>query len=359
MSDDHLLQVWARTPNQLAPADVALVAPLRFDSLSAGQELSREDTLDVGVNLDRIPDDARAYLRDPYTNPAELTLDRRGVDGVWRRVFTGPLWTVGVQGSTVSLHARGLLAYLRFMRVDNDTGPLVFAGVDQHQIVKALVDAWQALDYGHYALDTSAIVDGGQLRTVTYDPVEQHEVYQRVLELGARRGGFDVHVDAETRQLLLWTPQRGALRPVFFDFRNIASNSEQRSAGAGRVATSVHGVSSDGVADSVVTRTTVDAAGMAVFGRASHGISERGVSEQATLDDRVASSLTARTKAWYEPGPDLRLAVDADWDDFDVGDTVSLVYDAGLGEVSLSPRVVARTLQVAESGAERLTVEVD
>lgn len=349
MSDNHLLQIWSRRPNQTSGPTLTALAPLAFGSLSITEELSRYSELKCGVHLDRIFSDGQDELRDPYNFPAEITLDRNG-----KRIFAGPIWTTGLQGSTVNVQCRGLSAYLMYMGIDSNTGAKSYSGVDQHQIVKDLIDSWQNLDYGNFGIDTANISNGGQTRTVDYPLEEIHQVYKRIAELGARINGFDFAVDPATRELQLWTPERGVDRSnsVFFDARNVASNDEQRSVAAGQSASSVHAVS-DGL---ISTQTDLDS--MQVFGRAFFGTSERNITVQGSLDDKANQALNARKSMHYEPGPEMELAIDADWDDFSVGDTVELRYDSGLGELLLTPKIIRRTLKINTQGEETLSVEL-
>lgn len=355
---DHLLQLWSWSPNQTSAPTRSAVGPLPFGSLSITEELSRKGALDCGVSIDRLPAGSAERLRDPFSFPSELTLDRQASDGTWSRVFTGPLLSRGIRGGdTVQIHAPGLLAYLEVMGVDGNTGDQTFDGTDQHQIVKTLVDAWQALDYGDFGIDTSGVSNAGTTRTVSYTTGEINVTLDRVIELGERQGGFDVAVDPDTRALQLWTPTRGTDRTgsVHFDARNIGSADDQASVAPGSSATSVHAVSSGGgVDDTVLTSTQTDSTGMSVFGRRFHGTSERNVTVQGTLDDKATQALNDRTSMHFSLGPDVKVALGADWDDFGVGDTVDVKFDSGLGEVALQPRIVKRTLTVDSSGEERM-----
>lgn len=355
---DHLLQLWSVAPNQTAEPTRTAVGPLPFGRLSLAEELSRPGRLDCGVALDQLPAESHKHLFDPFTNPAEISLDRRGRDRTRRRVFTGLLTSPAIrQGRSVQIRASGLLAYLAYMMVDGNTGAYSFSGVDQHQIVKSLVDGWQALDYGHLGIDTSQVADAGKTRTVDYPLGAIHIVLDRAVELGERQGGFDIAVDHDTRELELWTPSRGTDRSdqVHFDARNISSADEDRSVAPGESATSVHAVSSGGDPDdTVLTSTVTDLEAMKKFGRRGHGISERNIVEQASLDDKAQQALDERTSMRFEPGPQMQLAVGADWDDFAVGDRVDVRFDAGLGETRTQPRVAKRRLQVAADGTEKL-----
>lgn len=347
----YLAELVARTPALTGPPTLEVVAPLRSTSLSVTEELSRDGAVDLSVPLSQLGPDAKARLADPLMFPCEIRVERDR-----QLLWQGPLWTVGLQGQTVTIHARGLLAYLKYMVVGPDTGSLTFAGHDQHFIVRDLIDAWQTLDWGHYGLDTTAITASGQTRDRSYDAAELPDFYDLATKLGEVRGGFDLEVTAD-RRVLCHYPDKGQLRDAWLDARNIDSADEQRSVADGKVASVAYANTGDDEAALDIAVAT-DQAVLEAFGRAAHATSRDGVRVQSTLDDAAQAALDARKATDWQPGPGIRPVAEMGIDDVAVGDWLEYRYDAGLGLVSDQVRVVKRQVSVDADGAERLGLEV-
>lgn len=347
---DWLLEAVARTPAASGPPTLTVLGPIPFTNLAYDDELNRDGSMNFSVRPEKLPGAVRDRFADLTVAPLEVVL-RRGD----RTLFAGPVWTWGLQGGTLAVNCRGLGGYLRYMQLDNVTGSLGWASLDQHLIAKALVDAWQALAYGNFGIDTSAIAPSGVTRQRTYLHVERHEIYQRLVELCEISGGFDWHVDPVTRALVLDHPTRGVdlSASVHLDLRNITSGDESASVAAGDVASEAFGV---GSADPPATSQQANTTLRQTFGRV--GVSETfDVAEQATLNGHVARLLGDRASMLRVPGPGLMPVRDADVGDFAPGDRISYVYDAGLGVVSRADRVARLQVQVDEGGGVEMAVE--
>jgi hypothetical protein len=351
----YLVELVSRTPALSGAPSFETVAPIAFDNLTCSWELSRDGTADLSTTVRQLDADARWHLADPWARPCEIQVlrDRQ----LWWR---GPVWTVGLQGDTVTVHARGRMAYLRYMQVGPDTGDLTYTNVDQHLIVKGLIDAWQALGYGHFGLDTSGITASGVTRTRAYLAAELPEVYELAGNLTEVRDGFDVEVTADGL-VVCHHPQQGQVKDLYLDHRNIGSADEQRVVSAGQVA-SVAYASTSWQPDEGETALTLskaeDATALAAFGRAAHSSSHDGVSVQATLDDYAAAALAARDHLDWRPAPGLRPVRELEVDAVDVGDSLSYRFDAGLGLRDEQVRVVKKQVGITSDGSETLSLEV-
>jgi hypothetical protein len=340
----------ARTPQLSGPPTLTEVGPIVAPTITWTRELNRAGSIGFSCTPDRLDAAVRARFADLLNNPTEVWLYRNGV-----RVMAGLVAGYQIQGDTqnvLSVTAPGLLAYLQYMQVDAD---LTFNGVDQTTIAKTLVDQWQNLDYGNYGIDTSGVTASGVTRDRSYVAAEQHQVYQRLRELGQTVDGFDIDVDAD-RRLVLSHPSEGAdlSQSVVLDGRNITDAGVVVSVAAGDVASEAFGLGGDGV-DAITARAS-NTALRAEFGRAGVAEAFDGVTVPATLAGHTQALLDARSTALFLPGPGLVPVADADVDDFGVGDSVTYEYDAGLGVQSGVFRVSTIRVAVDENGAETMAV---
>lgn len=346
------LVVVGRIPQASGPPTFVEVDPIEWSSLKYSNELSGPQTLEATCLVASVPETILQRLRVLHDLATELRLLRNG-----RPVFTGPLLGWRVSGEQLTVSAQGLLAYLRMMVITDD---LVFAQVDQFQMVKAMVDHWQNLEYGHFGIDTTAIDTSGQLRDGTYLAAELHEVGQRVEELGRRINGFDLEVDPATRRLQLWNPQKGIDRSsgedaVVFDARNITSSGVMCSVAPGDIASDGYGTGTN-VGGETLYATRGNPELRARYGRSAVTGTWQSVSQQDTLDDHVQALIDARKAALLVPGPNLRVTPDADLSAYGVGDTVSYELHERLG-VSGAFRIRRQEISVSSTGQESVSLE--
>lgn len=350
MAEYELVAV-ARTPQASGPPLLEEIGPIVAPSITWKREIAAAGGLSFSCSPDTLAEDVRQRLRDPLGKPTEVALYRDGQP--WMRAFVAGYQMQGEGQQTLSVTAPGLLDYLRYMWIVSD---LSFSGVEQTAIAKQLVDQWQSLSYGHYGIDTSAITPSGVLRDRIYKAAEQHQVHQRLLELGAVDNGFDVDVDPATRQLVLAYPKLGAdlSSSVFLDGRNITDPGVVVSVAPGDVASEAFGVGGDGT--TAITATAFNASVRSTWGRAGVSQSFDGVTIQSTLDGHTQALLDARGKALFTPGPGLHPVRDAEVGAFDIGDVVTYEYDAGLGVQSGAYRVAALEVTVDQDGLESMAV---
>ena len=193
-----VLTLVARTPQAAGPPLLEDVEPLHFTNLAYSDSLNADGEASFSVNPETLGTDARQRLRDLAAFPCEIRINHDD-----HTVWAGPIWGYQRQGDTISVNCRGLLGYTRLMQVDSATGDLTFSNQDEAVIVAGLIDAWQALAYGDYGLDTSALANTGVTRIRNYYAVERHNVYDRLIELTQAQGGPDLWVDPATRKVMI------------------------------------------------------------------------------------------------------------------------------------------------------------
>jgi hypothetical protein len=325
---------------------------LAWDSLTWVEELSRPGTLEATVPVATMPDTIRDRLRNPVPLPSELWLYRNS-----RRVFAGPWF--GYNGDdSVRLQISGLLGYLRGWWLEADQA---WTATDQFAIAKGLVDYYQALDYGNFGIDTSAIGTSGVTRDATYPRIEQHNIGQRLQELGERLNGFDISINPISRQLQLWYPQRGIDRStgpeaVIFDARNVSSSNLVCSVAPGDIASEAYGSGGTTGTDTRIWSQKTNSQVRASFGRWGVAQLFDGVSEQTTLDAHTQRLVDSRSAPLFAPGPDAWSTPDSDLSGWDVGDTISYQLHQLL-DVRGAFRVRKRTIKVAKDGTETVSPE--
>jgi hypothetical protein len=346
------LVVVARIPAVSGPPAFLEVDSIEWGSLKYTDTLSRPQQLTVTCLAASVTESVLQRLRAPARLATELWLYRDG-----RLVFAGPLRGFRTSAENLTLEARGLLDYLAGMTVQVDQR---FAQVDQFAIAAGLIDQWQALQYGHYGIDTSGVGVSGRVRDATYLATELHNVGQRVQELGQRIDGFDVGVDPSSRQLQLWYPGKGVDRStgedaIVFDARNITNGDVVCSLAVDDVATDAFGTGSTSNADTTLYSAKVNLALAALYGRSSVTQAWSDISEQATLDAHTQGLVDARGDALLIPGPGLRVTPDADLDAYAEGDSVAYTLSDVLG-INGAFRIRSRAVDVASTGTERATV---
>ena len=324
----YQLAVVSRIPSATGAPAFFEVDRLVWTKLSYSSALNEPQELSATCLVSALTPPIRQRLRDLANQPTELQLLRNG-----RVVFAGPLVGGQRNGEEITLAAAGLLAYLRRMTILES---YVQEQIDQFTVVKDLVDAWQALSYGHYGLDTSGIGTSGVLRDVDFPLEERQKLLRYVTELGAQENGFDVRVTPEARRLELHHPRLGLDRSsgedaVIFDHRNIAKEDVMFSAGPDDIATEAFGTSSASGDNEALLATASNEELRAKFGRSAAVGSFSDIGEQAALDERTAAMLEARSGMLVTPGSKVSVTPDSDLSQYDEGDTVRFVVDSLIG----------------------------
>src|SRR5690606_24819579 len=246
---------------------------------------------------------------------------------------------------------RGPEYLLRFAYASTD---LDYRNVDQHTIAADLIDQWQALDWGHMGIDTSGVVPSGQTRTRFYPRGDN--VFQRLVELGEVRGGFDWWIDS-ARALQL-AGQKGDDRTgqVTLDRRNVTSPNLHVSLAAGSIASVALALNTDDENPLAAEEENPDL--LASAGRLGWVESFDGVTEQGTLDDYAERLLGDRDGPLVGAQPEAIPVAGADAMSFEAGDRVEMAFDPGVGLVVVRRRVLAKRGTVSEDGNETDGVEV-
>lgn len=339
----------ARTPAAATTPTLTEIGPIAAPSISWLRQLRGVPELRFSCLADTLQADIRSRLLTPETAPTEVWLYRDGV-----LVEAGFVQGYQVQGPSVSFFCPGILGYTAYMHVVSD---LAFTGDDQFAIAAELIDQWQTLAYGNYGLDVSGVGTSGVTRDRTYIAAEQHNVLQRLFELGQVDDGFDIHVDPETREVVFTYPERGSdfSGSVFLDARNISDSGSVVSVAPGDIASEAFGVGT-GPDQEALTSTLANTALRETWGRAGVTATFDGVSVQGTLDDHTQALLDARARHLFRPAPGLIPVAGAEADDFDVGDTVNYSFDDGLGLRTIDERVSQFQVDIDKDGKETLAV---
>lgn len=347
------VMMMARLPRQSGFPALLEVDAIDWLSIKWSNVLNRPQELELTCLIGGLTDPVLQRLRYPDRLATELHVYRDGVT-----VFAGPLMSGRKRGEQVTLTARGLLSYLRFMVIAEDFW--VPSSTDQHLLVRSMVDYAQNLQYGHFGIDTSEALSSGVDREGFWKADELHNVADRVEELSGRRNGFDVEVNPATRRLQLWYPRKGVDRStgddaVVFDHRNITSDDVMFSVAPDDLASHAIGTgrSTDG---NETLRAEAENTGLkAAFGRAVATQSFADATDQTTLQDYVNGLLDERDQTLWVPGPEVRVDPDSDPTSYDVGDDVW--FDAG-GKIGVSGkfRVHTRAIDVTGTGRESATL---
>lgn len=342
-----------RTPQQLTVPTLT-----EIDEIIIKEKLSWSTELigDGGfISFALEPEQQSKEIKDILLNIAniacEIRLYRNGTV-----VQMGPIIGVQTQGPTLNIVCRAAGYYLRYMFLTTD---LSYTNTDQYTIGKALVDHWQALDYGNYGLVTSGIGLSGFTRTVSYYADETPNVLRKLGQLADNLDGFEFYVDPATRALV-FTSRRGSDKSasVILDSRAIISPNTYFSVAFEDYAN--HAIASGASQDSTTTviGTKTNAVEMAKWGRAGAAVSVDGVTQQATIDNYAQSLLDSTDHLHFIPGTGSAFPVlGAGVDDFDTGDTITWVYDYGLGTLELQRDVYKRIVKVDGAGTETMSLE--
>lgn len=355
------------SPNQSTPPDFEELGPME-GGLSWSDILSREREATATCLPESLAPNIKATLRDIFDpDPANIPWLELWITRDTIPVFRGPCimpnWTHSGDQQTLTFNARGPLYYLRSMWVRTLLDYRDALAEDQHLIIQALIDQWQALDYGNLGIDTTQVIASGVDREILYDPAEEHNVYQRVIELSERINGFDLWVDLTTgpeeRVLQLGTRGTDLTDTVVLDRRGLDQTSLAASMTADDLASDAFGAAHPETGS--LTSEFADTDLRAAIGRRGVAATFDGVSEQATLDDYTEELQTTRRVPLVTPGATLIPVSGADVLDFGAGDTVQFVPSLGIETpeepVVLTRRVLAKRITVDEAGNESIGVE--
>lgn len=320
------------------------------EKFSYSEELVGDGFIALSVDVRNTLDSIVDRFRDLIVNPTEIRIYRDGTL-MKQAVIIG----VQQQGSTVTLQARGLLYYLRFMFV---TADLDYQDIDQYVIAKGLIDQWQAQTFGDLGFDTSGMGTSGELRRRTYPRDELVNIGHSIEILASNVTGFDYFIDASRNFVV--TAARGSdlSATVFLDSRGIMSPDIFLSGTAGRIGSMAIAIGGGVDNEPPVYSTNTDATSLATLGRLAGAVVFDGVKLQGTLDDHTQAMVDVLSVQAVEPGGKTLFPVaGVGVGDFNVGDKVTWNYDSELGSFTLTPDVWKRIVNVSNTGQEEITVE--
>lgn len=354
LEKEYTVTVSSRVPQSSGAPTVTEVDELKpIGSISYADELNGEGEASLSVEPEAVPSNVAALLKDLRVNPCELNIYRSNVV-VWK----GPLLSCQLQGPTLTLNARGLLYYLRYMTLEADL--LYTSATDQFTIGKGLVDAYQALSYGNYGIVTSGISTSGITRVRRYPYKENQNVFERLIELAEIENGFDIWVVPSTRALS-FDLEKGADKTatVFADVSNILNPNVFWSVSSEDIASDAIAVGVDDEGTPGIVGTANVAATRSSWGRATGFITADDVTSAGTIQDYAQRFVDTRKEQMFVPGPSTMVVKDVEPVDFETGDIISYSIKIGnLGMVSVSRRVRSRRVTIDEIGQEDMELEL-
>ena len=299
------------------------------------------------LNVDTLQDDIKASFRDLTAQPLEVWVYRDS--GL---VFKGPVVGGELKDKVLTVSARGAEFYAAYMMVDTAKS---FVAVDQYTIATDLIDDWQVQTYGNYGIDTSAIGTSGTTRTFTIPgDVEPRVVYEVLREISGGDNGFDWWVDPTDDELKLAGTRGSDKSSTVFLELGVVAPGIRFTVAPGVIASEVRGTSTGGT---IRTSSKSNTALRAAWGRAGTAISVDGDPDAASLGDATQAHLDSRGTPFFVPGPAMIPVAGASVEDYNVGDTVTYTYDAGLGQQTGPYRIRKRRVTVTEAGQEHMAVD--
>lgn len=319
------------------------------EGLEWSKELYGDGQITVKTDPTKIPQSLAESMVNMSTKPSELGVFRDGV-----LVQRGPLVAWETQGKGVTLHAKGLLYYLHYMTVTAD----VDYNINQVLIAKDLIDDYQAKTRGNYGLVTTSMTSAGSTRERSYLAADLIDINEEIRALGEADNGFDIIINPSTRVITCHNPTLGTDKSllVVFDLRGVAGPSMSDSVAAGQFGTAalVAGVpeDSDPVVVESIDNTTRDLWGLAHVTHTASGVaSSAEVTQIATRTRDVAK------RSVFLPPREHFAVWGATVVDFDIGDTVTVEYNAGFSMMTYVGRVKAIHVSVQEGGQDKISLE--
>lgn len=351
--------VYSRTPAAAAAPTFVELGPIVLSSgeegaggsggLAWSRELFSDGSITVTTDPSKVQSSIAERLLDMEGKPSELAIFR---DGVLRQ--RGPLVAWQIEGNSLILNARGLLYYCRYMTLT--TGQTY--STNQVLIAKSLIDLHQAKTMGNYGLVTSSMTSAGATRTRTYTAAELINVMEEIREIGEAENGFEIDINPGTRVISCFNPTKGTDKSatVALDARGIVTPGFSDSVGAGQFGTAalVAGVVAD--ADPLV-QESIDTVSRDLFGLAYVAHTSIGVPNTTELINVAVRTRDIAKRSVFIPPKEFFSLPGATVDDFDVGDTVTIEYDAGFGAMTYVGRVKNIFVSVQEGGQDKLTLE--
>lgn len=336
----------ARTPASSGVPTLAELGPLA-GSIEYTDVLNGAPEGKFTVSVNSLQDDMKARLRDLATYPMEVWLYRDNV-----RVFAGPIVGGEIGNDTLSLTCRGLEYYTAYMLV---TTTKDWTDADQYVIAADIIDDWQAQTYGHYGIDTSGVGTSGTLRSIVIPGAEEPRIVYEVLNgLSGTDNGFDWWIDPIDGDLMLAAARGTDLSGNVFLERGVRSPKVRFTVAPGVIASEAYATSTGSEAPATTSKSNTTM--RQTFGRSGVTLTVDDDPDAATLADAAQGYLDDRSTVFFVPGPELIPVNGAGVSDFNVGDSVTYTFDAGLGQQTGTYRIRKRKVTVSDSGQEIMAV---
>lgn len=339
----------APTFEEVGPITQASGSRGRGSGLSYSFELFGEGSIEVATSPDDVTQGVAECLVNMETMPMEVAVFRDGI-----LMQRGPLVAWQVEGTSLVLHARGLLYYLRYMTLTTDES----YNTNQVLIAKSLIDKHQAKTRGNFGLVTTSMTSAGATREREYLASDLINVHDEIRALGEADNGFDMRIDPETRVITCHNPQYGTDKSelVSLDQRGIVNPGISDSVVAGQFGSAafVAGVVNEG---DDVTSESIDTATRDAFGLAYVTHTASGVGSTTEIGQVAVRTRDMAKRSVFLPSKEFFAMPDADVFSFDVGDTISSEYNAGFSPLTYIGRVKNKFVSVQEGGQDKLTVE--
>jgi hypothetical protein len=271
------------------------IGELPLDSVSFSAVLNGAGELSATVPLIG-RENARTVLAATIPERTALYVERDGV-----LVWGGIIWTRTFSKSarSVSIQAAEWWSYLRRLPIRAD---LNFVSVDQLQVARTIVQTVLGYTGANIGLTYGAEVSG-RLRTRTYAGFERKQAAEAVEQLAEVIDGFDFAIEvawgvsAPQRLLVLSFPRRGRSNPETVPVFELGKNLiDYEVLDDGTQSARLVDVIGAGDGPGTLIGSATDSASIAAgFPLTVDVLSEKDISVQATLDDRAAAAVAARS----------------------------------------------------------------
>ena len=253
--------------------------------------------------------------------------------------------SLDAKGHTTSWTAVGYEAIFD-RRITWPTSTLSWTSTDQALIVKAMIDATQALTDGALGIDTSGLVATGRVRDYTRDPGKP--IGSAIDDLAAMIDGFDWSIEPDMTAHI-WYPERGsAVSWSAVWGRNVSSLT--RTTDPTAFASDLLGIGGTGTTPYTASRTP------RVLGRWESSQSWSDVTVQSTLNAHTEGELILDD--WIPAytatvTPESWTPADA-W----LGDTIGVHVHSGRLDVDTTARIVGVNFTLGDDDTEQVDLDL-
>lgn len=350
LSPDYELVAVSRTPAASVGPTLSEIDALNFTSLNWADRINQFGTARFTVGLDTVATDIKTRLLTLDTTPMEAWVFRNGT-----KVWAGPMVTWTAARKVLTIVCNSLVYYTAYMI--HETEETLTA--DYFDVARNLISDWQDSQYGDYGIDVSDTTTAGTNVSLALVQNEFPVVYDELVKLALQDGRMDFFVEHDTRVFQLDT-KRGIdlTASVIMDSRMIHTDRQALSVAAGQFG-SENKILGTASGQAPMTSTNENTTVRQGFGRSAVADGVDGLTTQAALDDYADGAFEQTSQSSLQVNPEMRAIADVDVSSFTVGDTVTYRYDAGVGEMVVARRVIAKNVTVDKEGNEMLTPEFE